>query len=399
MPQIPCGDNSCVIKEDPYEPGTYYMAAPYNLTAGFGHNHPRFRMVLLRSDDGLNWEFLADIDRWGQITDRNHSNIMQQVNAYICITEDYVFPTFSRSDQILADAEHSHHLQIGRMYRFEKDKLDAYDVWPTEYVIPDKEITSIELILQKDRVDLNDPNLLTGAKIKVNYYNADPEYVDLAEAMDLTKNTDQPRAFVKLPDISTAGIKSVVLDYRHFRSVATVSFGLGDEPIISGLESGKVYCYGPEVYVGDANGDLVSVTVNGQEVTLKDGKFYLSETFGTQTIVATDAKGNTDTITVTVNNGHTWSDNYTCGNDRHWKTCTVAGCGGESAKNKCSGGEATCTELAKCSTCGTSYGKLADHEFVDGECECGYKEPSAPGQSGNVNFFTMIWNGIVEMPM
>ena len=389
MPEIPCGDNSCCVKEDPYEPGTYYMVAPYNLSPGFGYNHPRFRNVLLRSYDGLNWEFLADVDRWGQITDYNHANIMQQVNAYICITEDYVFPTFSRSDQFLADAGHSHHMQIGRLYRFEKDKLDVYDEWPSEYVIPDKEITCIEVMPGKTRVELNDSDPLAGTTVKVNYYNAESETYDLAELMDM-KDADKPRAFAVLPDLSTAGVKSVAIDYRHFRAVYTLQVGMGDTPVISYVADGKTYCAAPEVYVGDANGDLVSVTVNGEEVTLDNGKFFVYAKAGTQTIVATDAKGNTATVTITVNDGHSWSDTYTTKNGRHWKTCTVDGCDGYTTKYACSGGEATCTEQAICSTCGQAYGKLADHELVNGKCECGYEETTTDTQPGNGNVFVAL---------
>ncbi len=47
--------------------------------------------------------------------------------------------------------------------------------------------------------------------------------------------------------------------------------------------------------------NLASVTVNGEEVTVTDGKFTLKPDDGKQTIIAADKAGNTGTVTVTVN--------------------------------------------------------------------------------------------------
>ncbi|MBR2984962.1 MAG: hypothetical protein IKC60_05620, partial [Clostridia bacterium] len=64
----------------------------------------------------------------------------------------------------------------------------------------------------------------------------------------------------------------------------------------------------------------------------------------------------------------------------HWHTCS---CGEEFDKTACSGGEATCTEKAICSTCGNAYGSLKAHDFGTEwksdennhwkECACGEK--------------------------
>ncbi|MBR2984355.1 MAG: hypothetical protein IKC60_02495, partial [Clostridia bacterium] len=64
----------------------------------------------------------------------------------------------------------------------------------------------------------------------------------------------------------------------------------------------------------------------------------------------------------------------------HWHTCS---CGEEFDKTACSGGEATCTERATCSTCGNAYGSVKAHDFGTEwkndennhwkECVCGEK--------------------------
>lgn len=100
-----------------------------------------------------------------------------------------------------------------------------------------------------------------------------------------------------------------------------------ENPVISGIENGKTYCSAQTVTVTD-NGIIKSVTVNGRGVDLdENGKFTLNPTAGEQEIIVTDTDGNTATMKVTVNDGHT-------------------------------GGTATCCEKAVCKICNTPYGDL-----------------------------------------
>ena len=78
--------------------------------------------------------------------------------------------------------------------------------------------------------------------------------------------------------------------------------------------------------------------------------------------------------------GETLSHNHTelkFDGEGHWYECS---CGDKGEKTAHGGGEATCTELAKCSICGTAYGEMANHNHTelkfDGEehwyeCACG----------------------------
>jgi len=75
-------------------------------------------------------------------------------------------------------------------------------------------------------------------------------------------------------------------------------------PQISAIE-GKTYCGAVEVAVSDDN--LDSVTLDGREVKLADGKFIVSHSDKEQTIIATDKAGNQAAVTITVNDGHTWN--------------------------------------------------------------------------------------------
>ena len=74
-------------------------------------------------------------------------------------------------------------------------------------------------------------------------------------------------------------------------------------PVVSGVENGGVYCLTVDISVSDPH--LDTVTLNGQAVTLTDGKLTVSGQAGTQTLVATDRFGNRTAVTFTVNPDHT----------------------------------------------------------------------------------------------
>ena len=127
-------------------------------------------------------------------------------------------------------------------------------------------------------------------------------------------------------------------------------------PVIGGIENGKTYCEAQTVTVDEKYVD--TVTVNGTEVTLdENGSFVLSPADGGQRIVAADKAGNTAEMTVTVNDGHTFSEWVSNGDGTHTRQCTVDGCNGLETKD-CSGGKATCTERAVCEVCDKAYGEL-----------------------------------------
>ncbi len=77
-------------------------------------------------------------------------------------------------------------------------------------------------------------------------------------------------------------------------------------PVLLEDAEGKTFCEATEFTVVDANIDTVKV--NGIEVTLTNGKFTVNPAEGEQTIVAADKAGNTTTVTITVNDGHTWDE-------------------------------------------------------------------------------------------
>ena len=126
-------------------------------------------------------------------------------------------------------------------------------------------------------------------------------------------------------------------------------------PVISGIEDGKTYCEAQTVTVDEKYVD--TVTVNGTAVELDEsGSFALSPADGGQKIIVTDKAGNTAEMTVTVNDGHTFSEWVSNGDGTHTRKCTVVGCTGSETKD-CSGGKATCKDKAVCEVCGKAYGE------------------------------------------
>ena len=135
------------------------------------------------------------------------------------------------------------------------------------------------------------------------------------------------------------------------------------QPVISGIEDGKTYCEAQTVTVDEKYVD--TVTVNGTEVELdENGSFVLSPADGGQRIVVTDKAGNTAEMTVTVNNGHTFSEWVSNGDGTHTRKCTADGCTGSETKD-CSGGTATCTQKAVCEVCGKAYGEPDPNNHTD----------------------------------
>lgn len=101
-----------------------------------------------------------------------------------------------------------------------------------------------------------------------------------------------------------------------------------EKPVITGLENGKIYCDTVEFEVSDNDG-IASVQVDGVEWTPgTDGKYTLAAGIGDVTVVVTDHTGNTENVTVTVNNGHTYE--WQSENGQYWKKCKF--CDDETAK-------------------------------------------------------------------
>ncbi len=152
-------------------------------------------------------------------------------------------------------------------------------------------------------------------------------------------------------------------DTKNYESVSEmVSVAAEDtmSPQIDGVSNGAIYCEAKTVTVSDRH--LASVTVNGKTVIPDEsGCFVVRPAKGKQTISAEDTSGNVFSLTVTVNDGHTWGA-WSCDGTNHTRICAVSGCGATDT-GVCSGGTATCIKKAACDICGSEYGELGKHDF------------------------------------
>ena len=209
-----------------------------------------------------------------------------------------------------------------------------------EYLLSAKELTETELA--------NATFTVYTAPFDIN---PDNEYIIYVKLTDKSNN---------IAYISSQGI---VLD--------------GTSPVISGIDNGKTYCEAQTVTVIEKYID--TVTVNGKSITLdENNQFVISPADGEQRIVVADKVGNMASVAVTVNDGHTASeDDGDCttpvkciyhndvivipakqhdfsgewhkDENEHWHSCQNSGCTISEAKTAHSGNDDNdCTTPVAC---------------------------------------------------
>ena len=177
--------------------------------------------------------------------------------------------------------------------------------------------------------------------------------------------TDYTGAFGIKPDaklIVYARITDVAGNVTCLRSDGIVLDGTA--PVINGADNGRTYCAAVTLTITDEY--LASVRLNGVlQPPPTDGRLTLKldHLTGTSIVAATDKAGNITRITVTVNDGHTWGDWTSNGDNTHTRTCKFDA--EHTETDACHGGTATCRDRAVCEDCGAAYGQLLDHDWQE----------------------------------
>ena len=241
----------------------------------------------------------------------------------------------------------------GRIYMIDETKTDEGNidwdkVWET-FVDP----ISFNIFLNNKQEVVLDGRDRTSGVAKWEYF---------ISAQDLSKEELKDKTFTEYSDIFSiepddkfiiyARISDYAGNVTYIRSNGVVLDGTA--PVISGADDGKTYCAAVTLTITDEY--LDTVTLNGEPVALSESKLTLEPASGKQTVVATDKAGNSTTIAVTVNDGHTWGDWVSNGDGTHTRTCQFDATYTETAD--CHGGTATCSAKAVCEDCGAGYGEI-----------------------------------------
>ena len=146
----------------------------------------------------------------------------------------------------------------------------------------------------------------SGDEVKIEY---------LLSAVELTEAELSGKSFTEYADAFSINPDNEYIIYVKLtdksNNIAYISSqGIvldGTSPVISGIDNGKTYCEAQTVTVIEKYID--TVTVNGKSVTLdENNQFVISPADGEQRIVVADKVGNMASVAVTVNDGHTASE-------------------------------------------------------------------------------------------
>ncbi len=216
----------------------------------------------------------------------------------------------------------------------------------------------------------------SGDEVKIEY---------LLSAAELTEAELSGKSFTEYADAFSINPDNEYIIYVKLtdksNNVAYISSqGIvldGTSPVISDIDNGKTYCEAQTVTVIEKYID--TVTVNGKSVTLdENNQFVISPADGEQRIVVADKVGNMASVAVTVNDGHTASeDDGDCttpvkciyhndvivipakqhdfsgewhkDENEHWHSCQNSGCTISEAKTAHSGNDDNdCTTPVAC---------------------------------------------------
>lgn len=178
LPELSGGRNSFAYAVD-YETGYIYLTYLYGEPTDDDSIYPRNRLVLLRSKDATNWEYLMDVWRWEDVPGDKYDHVNQTVDPSLTINGDYIYVTAGWSEVYKAGTSHNDQRQT--LVVLDKSKLTAYEAFPEDYTA-DKDIVYVEVTApEKVTYILGEELDLTGGYMTVHYFDGTTEQLPLTD--------------------------------------------------------------------------------------------------------------------------------------------------------------------------------------------------------------------------
>ena len=238
VPEMQTAKSSFNITKD--EDGTYYLVWVNNNPVRIGATFSRTRLSLARSTDGMNWEFLCDLERMSEEVYGDDMTIttplMQLVDPSVEVDDDYVYVTVGRSGETDCNFNSSsgstlnyHNALRPRMIRIEKSKLQAR-TWDASTISDMLFVKSMEVTgAVQTRFEYGETFDYPNAEVTVTRMDGTQFMADTSDLI-----------LVEEPDIYAPGTQQVVLcNENGTPAIYNVAFGgcvLVDEDFEDGAE-------------------------------------------------------------------------------------------------------------------------------------------------------------------
>lgn len=198
--QLQNGQTSYGITEDPQNLGTYYMVCINAKAITYNSMQPRNRLTLAKSTDGMNWEFVTDIERFTSYSGYESAELYQIIDPSISIINGYMYVTMGRSYN---GSTKAHGEQSVLLVRLEMDKLSETSEWNDSNIAdPTKIADYYEVSSYRGSETYTYPT-------KTGYVFAG-WYKDKEFTLPLDKAVTRGRAYAKFVDENVLSVKAQV---------------------------------------------------------------------------------------------------------------------------------------------------------------------------------------------
>lgn len=273
IPYLQNGQTSFSVAEDPENPGTYYMVCLNAKTFSYNSMQPRNRIMLVKSTDGKNWEFVTDVERFTSFSSYLNPELYQIIDPSISIVDGYMYITMGRSYH---GTSGGHGEQSVLLVRMEMDKLTKTSEWNDSNIADPTRAKTIEIEEMPQNIfGIGDLFVVYGGKLKITAFNGNVTY---EEPRNLAIATKEPNMYAK--GTYNVSLMNMYAQYVSYDIEVTDNYnitwnivGQGEVTpyfvkIAKGLE--RTFTAVPK-----EGWKVKKVLVNGERIKVKDNEFTI----------------------------------------------------------------------------------------------------------------------------